>query len=71
MNDLIEALQILSKYGNYLYPTHCEHEELTITPEICPDIVSREDIERLEELGFFVSEEGGEKLFKSFKFGGC
>jgi hypothetical protein len=71
MNNLIEALQIFSKYGNPEYPTHCEHDELTITPKICPDTVSHEDRERLEELGFFVSEEGGEKLFKSFKFGSC
>ena len=30
MEKLIEALQIFLKYGNPDYPTHCEHDELTI-----------------------------------------
>jgi hypothetical protein len=71
MNDLIEALQILSKYGNPDYPTHCEHDELTINPEISPILVSEEDINKLEELGFFVSVENGGELFMSFRFGSC
>ena len=29
MEDLIKALQILLKYGNPKYPTHCEHDELS------------------------------------------
>lgn len=30
MSDLIEALQILLKYGNPKKPTHCEHDILII-----------------------------------------
>jgi hypothetical protein len=71
MNDLIEALQILSKYGNPDHPTHCEHDVLFISPEISPILVSDEDINKLEELGFFVSVEYGEELFESYRFGSC
>ena len=66
MSKLIEALQILLKYGDPAYPTHCEHDELTICG-IDPEDVSKEDKDRLDELGFFVSEEYG--CFKSFRFG--
>jgi hypothetical protein len=74
MNDLIEALQILSKYGNPRNPTHCEHDELTISAAIDPEEVSYEDRVRLEELGFFVgyvNGDCGESEFKSFRFGSC
>lgn len=64
MSDLIEALNIFLKYGNPHNPTHCEHDEMFIAG-ISPDQVSKEDIARLDELGFFVSREG----FKSFRFG--
>jgi hypothetical protein len=67
MNDLIEALQILAKYGNPTFPTHCEHGELTITPEISPYSISFEDRVRLEKLGFFVRDD----VFKSHRFGAC
>ncbi len=30
MRDLIKALQIFLKYNDVTYPTHCEHDELTI-----------------------------------------
>lgn len=70
MTDLIEALQILLKYGNPNCPTHCEHDVLMICG-IEPQDVSDEDKEKLEELGFFVSDEYGEEMFKSFKFGSC
>jgi hypothetical protein len=66
VNDLIEALQILLKYGNPDYPTHCEHDMLTIVG-IDPKDVSQEDIQKLDELGFFVSNEY--YAFISFKFG--
>jgi hypothetical protein len=69
MNDLIEALQILSKYGNPMYPTHCEHDTLIINPDIQPSMVSIEDRLRLDELGFFITSRGGEELFASFIFG--
>lgn len=74
MSDLIEALQILLKYGNPNRPTHCEHDILMICG-INPQDVSNEDKEKLEKLGFFVSESldygFDEKMFKSFKFGSC
>jgi len=66
MNDLIEALQIFLKYGNPTYPTHCEHDVMWIS-EIAPKDVSAEDKERLDQLGFFVSEH--DNCFKSYKFG--
>ena len=57
MEDLIEALRILLKYGNPKYPTHCEHDELNIVG-IEPEKISKEDIKELEELGFLVQIEG-------------
>jgi hypothetical protein len=68
MKNLIEALQILLKYGNPDYPTHCEHDILTIS-EIDPEKVSDDDKIALERLGFFVGEEYGEPAFHSYKFG--
>jgi hypothetical protein len=68
MEDLIKALQILLQYGNPNYPTHCEHDEMIICG-IDPDDVSEADINQLDELGFFVSNDYGDKIFKSFKFG--
>lgn len=67
MEQLIEALQIFLKYKNEKYPTHCEHDTLYIMG-VEKDEVSPEDVKRLEELGFFWSEEddGG---FKSFEYG--
>lgn len=69
MDDLIEALQIASKYMNeqqWCYPTNCSHDELLI----CVDetLFTPEDKARMEELDFFVGDEGG---FKSFRFGSC
>jgi hypothetical protein len=63
MDDLIKALQIFRKYGNPAWPTHCEHDELRVC--IDPDDVSKEDLELLNDLGFFPEEE----CFLSFKFG--
>lgn len=68
MEQLIEALQIFLKYGNPAYPTHCEHDILTIVG-IKPEDVSDEDKKRLDELGFFVRNEFGEPAFHSFKYG--
>jgi hypothetical protein len=65
MSDLIEALQIFLKYGNPDYPTWCEHDALHIAG-INPDEVSDADIVRLDELGFFPSDEGD---FISFRYG--
>jgi hypothetical protein len=68
MKDLIEALTILLKYGNPDYPTHCEHDTLYICG-IDPRDVSKEDIEKLDKLGFISTKEFGENQFKSFRFG--
>jgi hypothetical protein len=70
MKDLIEVLQILLKYANDdRCPTHCEHDELSICCGIELEKVSKEDIEKLEELGIFWSEI--DDCFKSFRFGSC
>jgi hypothetical protein len=66
MKDLIEALQIFLKYDNPSYPTHCEHDILHISSSITSSDVTKEDIEKLEELGFLIDEEG---YFYSYKFG--
>ena len=71
MNDLIEALLIFAKYGNPTFPTHCEHDALYISAEISPYSMSFDDRVRVEKLGFFVSVEYREPIFKSYKFGGC
>ena len=68
MDELIEALTILRKYGNPDYPTHCEHDILTICG-IEPCTVSDDDKKKLEELGFFVGNEYGEEAFHSFRYG--
>jgi hypothetical protein len=68
LDALIAALTILRKYGNPYSPTHCAHDELTIIG-IDPATVSAEDTSALDELGFFVSGEGDEAAFKSFRFG--
>lgn len=68
MKDLIEALTILLKYGDPQNPTHCEHDRLSICG-IDPKVVSKADTERLQELGFEISEEYGEEQFYSFRFG--
>jgi hypothetical protein len=70
MSDLIEALQILLKYGNPKFPTHCEHDVLNVMG-IPPADVSEEDKEKLEKLGFFVSVGYEEECFRSFRFGSC
>ena len=64
MKDLIEALTILSKYGNPKRPTICDHDELFVLIEY--DDVSEEDRKRLEELSFTESEHG---TFSSSRFG--
>lgn len=68
MEELVEAFQIFLKYGKDIkYPTHCEHDVMHVN--VSPDLVSEDDIARLDELGFHVSEEWGEAHFKSFRFG--
>lgn len=72
MKDLIEALQILLKYSDPSdkFPTHCEHDILYIGAGI-DDLskISKEDIDRLDELGIIWSDE--HEGFISFRFGSC
>ena len=65
MDKLIEALQIFRKYGNPQFPTHCEHDVMTVM--IDPAVVSIDDALRLDELGFFPGEDGD--VFMSYTFG--
>ena len=65
MDELIQALQIFSKYTDKLYPTGCEHDELYVY--VSPDDVSEEDITLLDALGFV--EDRGSDRFYSFKYG--
>lgn len=64
LSKLIEALQILNKYGDPVYPTWCEHDCLHAC-DIDPADVSEEDKKKLNELGFPHDEEH----FYSFKYG--
>ena len=66
LSDLILALQILLKYGDPSYPTHCEHDKLSICG-IDPGDVSEEDKEKLEDLGFHLDAE--DDGFYSYRFG--
>lgn len=65
MDDLIEALTILRKYGNPYSPMYCEHATLNIC--INPINVSEADIARLDVLGVHIDE--SEECFYSFRFG--
>jgi hypothetical protein len=67
MDKLIKALQILLKYGNPAYPTHCEHDVLRVL--IDPKDVSETDLAELQALGFSPSDENGDRCFKSFRYG--
>jgi len=66
MDDLIDALCILRKYGNHQYPTNCSHDLLVIA-HINPSEVSDEDKKRLEECGFDIDSDLD--LFVSHRFG--
>jgi len=70
MKDLIEALTILMKYKDEKYPTHCEHDLLSVGVFETKDIVSKEDQARLEELDFFWAEDvNGAPGWGSYRFG--
>jgi hypothetical protein len=70
MKDLIEALQIFAKYIPAFDDsswTACDHDVLYVC---CPEeLVSEEDVRRLEELSFILNEDDGG--FMSFRFGSC
>ena len=68
MEDLIKALQILAKYANDdRNPTNCSHDQLLVACGIKLESVSKEDIDELDNLGFFWDED--EEVFISFRFG--
>ena len=71
MSDLIEALQIFLKYGDPKYPTHCEHDMLTVA--VNPELVSDKDKKRLKKLGFHAGgpDSDAPDAFYSFRFGSC
>ena len=68
MDKLIKALQILRKYGNPEYPTHCEHDILYVAG-IKANLVNDADTKELIKLGFFV--DADVECFASFEFGSC
>jgi hypothetical protein len=65
--DLIEACEIFRKYADPQFPTHCEHDVMTVC-SIDPGTVSSSDKARLEELGFTISNDD-DGYFQSFRFG--
>lgn len=67
ISELIEALQIFLKYGDIKYPTNCEHDKLSVC--ISPELISRKDVIKLEELSFTIDED--EDCFYSFTYGSC
>lgn len=66
MKDLIEALTIFMKYKDLEWPTHCEHDVLSIMG-ITKREISTKDRKRLDELGFLWSE--SDDCWQSFRFG--
>lgn len=65
LSNFVEAFQIFLKYGDITYPTHCEHDVLTVC--VKPTKVSKEDKKRLNELGF--NEDEDEDCFRSYRYG--
>lgn len=68
MKDLIEALNIFLKYGDYSNPTHCEHDVLWVVG-YNPEDFTEDDMKRLKELGFFYAED--DECFQSYRYGSC
>lgn len=68
MKDFIEVLTILLKYGDSDRPFFCDHDIIYFTA-VTPEQVSDDDKLRLSELRVFISDEPGEELFYSFRFG--
>jgi hypothetical protein len=66
LSELIEGLQIFLKYGDAEWPTHCEHDELWIC-NVDAEVITQEDRDRLNELGFEYDEDDGS--YKSYAFG--
>lgn len=66
MKKLIEALQIFLKYKDINYPTICVHDTLIVVG-FEENEITKEDKEKLDELGFFWSEEF--ENWASFRYG--
>lgn len=58
LSGLIEAMQILLKYGDINYPLSIRDREEIVIDGINPEILTEEDKIRLEELGFHCAIEG-------------
>lgn len=63
--DLLEAIPLLAKGATKSFPFHCEHDILTVTAD--PSVFTAAELQRLDELGFFVDSEG--ECFASFRYG--
>jgi len=61
LGELIEALQIFSKYTDKSYCYGAEHDEFYVWVE--PELVSDEDKVRLEEIGFIPEDGNGFMIF--------
>jgi hypothetical protein len=70
MEELIEALKILLKYSDRgEWPTHCEHDVLYVYDGIDVNHINKDELKRLDELGFSWDKEL--ECFYSYKFGSC
>lgn len=69
MEDLIEGLQIISKYEKPKYPTDCRNEYFYI--DVKWKQISKEDKKRLKELGFFKDKDYDRGGIGSFRYGSC
>ena len=70
LDHLIEALTILKKYDTKKNhnPTFCAHD-IFLVFAVDTKVLSVEDEERLEKLGFFWNEES--ECWGSYRFGSC
>lgn len=62
--ELPEALALLSKHKTGPYPFCCEHDELFVMSD--PEKYTPEELQQLDDWGFFVNSDGG---FSSFRYG--
>lgn len=65
-DDMIKACEIFRKYNPDNGGFCCEHDVMHVA--VSPGDVSEEDVQALDELGFFPDDAGG---FASYRFGSC
>lgn len=76
MEDFITVLQIFLKYqssttGKYA-PFHCEHDVIYIFPGVSADVMDKDDVQALDDLGVFPESEHNETNgWMSYRFGSC